>query len=49
MKQALILVDIQNDYFAGGTMELSHMGAAAKNSARLLDAFRQKKAPIFHI
>jgi len=49
MKQALILVDIQNDYFTGGTMELSEMDAAAKNCARLLQAFRQKKAPIFHI
>ena len=49
MKQALILVDIQNDYFAGGTMELSGMDAAATNCAKLLDSFRNRKASIFHI
>ena len=49
MKQALILVDIQNDYFGGGAMELTGMDAAATNCAKLLHWFRQNKAPVFHI
>jgi nicotinamidase-related amidase len=49
MKQALILVDIQNDYFTGGKMELVGMEAAAKNAKRVLDLFRAKDMPIFHI
>lgn len=49
MTQALILVDIQNDYFPGGTMELSGMDAAAANARAVLDAFRGAAAPLFHI
>lgn len=49
MKQGLIVVDVQNDYFTGGTMELVAMDAAASNCGKLLDSFRKKQAPIFHI
>ncbi|MCJ7772393.1 MAG: cysteine hydrolase [Desulfobacterales bacterium] len=49
MKKALIIVDIQNDYFPGGKMELVGMEAAAKNAKRVLELFRAKKMPIFHI
>ena len=49
MKQALIIVDVQNDYFAGGAMELVGMDAAARNCRRLLDRFRADAAPVFHI
>lgn len=49
MKQALIIVDIQNDYFQGGKMELVGMEAAAKNAQRVLALFREKNLPIFHI
>ena len=49
MKQALIIVDIQNDYFPGGKMELVGMEAAAKNAHRVLELFRAKNMPIFHI
>jgi nicotinamidase-related amidase len=49
MKTGLIVVDVQNDYFTGGSMELVDMDAAAANCARLLDLFRDKGAPIFHI
>jgi nicotinamidase-related amidase len=49
MKQALIIVDIQNDYFPGGQMELVGMAAAAKNAKRVLELFRAKNMPIFHI
>ena len=49
MTQALIIVDVQNDYFAGGAMELVGMDAAANNCRRLLDAFREAQKPLFHI
>lgn len=49
MKQALIIVDIQNDYFPGGKMELVGMEAAAQNAQRVLELFRARNMPIFHI
>ena len=49
MNQALIIVDIQNDYFAGGKMELEGMEAAAKKAQRVLEYFRQENKPVFHI
>lgn len=49
MTQGLIIVDVQNDYFNGGTMELVDMTAASENCKALLENFRDKKAPIFHI
>lgn len=49
MSQALVLVDIQNDYFPGGTMELVGMDNAAAKARTVLDAFRSNGKPIFHI
>lgn len=49
MKPGLILVDIQNDYFVGGNMELVAMEQAAGNAKDLLTKFRDKKLPIFHV
>ena len=49
MTQALIIVDIQNDYFPGGKMELVGSDAAAVEASRLLRAFRERGAPIFHV
>lgn len=49
MKQGLIIIDVQNDYFQGGNMELVGMEAAADNCRRLLNQFRQDQTPIFHI
>jgi len=49
MKQLLLLVDIQNDYFPGGAMELVGSPAAGSNAERLLLAFRRKGLPIVHI
>ena len=49
MKQGLIIIDVQNDYFQGGNMELVGMEAAADNCQSLLNRFRQDQAPIFHI
>ena len=50
MSTALIIVDIQNDYFPNGKMELSNPGKAAANAAKILDWFRQNnKDNIFHV
>ena len=49
MNTALILVDIQNDYFAGGRMELVGMDAAGKKAGELLAFFRDNRWPTFHI
>ena len=49
MNTGLILVDIQNDYFAGGHMELEGMAAAGENAGQLLAVFRDKQWPTFHI
>ena len=47
--QALVIIDIQNDYFPGGKMELVGSKAAAENAALLLAAFRKAQRPIFHV
>lgn len=49
MTKALLLVDIQNDYFPGGKMELSAMEEAALNARTLLEFFRMRNLPIYHI
>jgi len=49
MKTALILVDIQNDYFPGGSGENEGALAATANARSILDAFRSKGLPIFHV
>jgi nicotinamidase-related amidase len=49
MTQALLIVDIQNDYFPGGRMELVGSPEAAAEAARLLAAFRDKRAPVIHM
>jgi nicotinamidase-related amidase len=49
MKKGLLLIDIQNDYFPGGNMELVGMDQAAHNAGLLLQAFRSTQLPVFHI
>ena len=48
-KQALILVDIQNDYFPQGKWPLVGADAAADNAVRLLKAFRDAGDSVVHI
>jgi len=49
MAQALVLIDLQNDYFRGGAMELVGADAAVANAALLLEAYRRRSLPIFHV
>src|SRR5262245_2222768 len=46
---ALLIIDIQNDYFPGGAMELEGADAAGAKAAQVLKSFRDKKLPIVHI
>jgi nicotinamidase-related amidase len=49
MKTTLVLIDIQNDYFPGGRMELEGPLEAAYQARRLLDLFRGHHWPTVHI
>ncbi|GAB4360046.1 MAG: cysteine hydrolase family protein [Gammaproteobacteria bacterium] len=46
---ALIIIDIQNDYFPGGNMPLHEPDAALERAAKILDHFRARDLPRFHI
>ena len=46
---ALLIVDMQNDYFTGGKMELVNIESVANNAKILLDSFRKRELPVLHI
>ncbi|WP_336335441.1 cysteine hydrolase family protein [Pseudomonas putida] len=48
-KKALIVVDIQNDYFPGGLWPLSQVEAAAAKAAEVIAAFRDSGDLVVHI
>jgi nicotinamidase-related amidase len=49
MTRALVVVDIQNDYFPGGANPLDGPDAAAEKARSLLDAFRASGEQIVHV
>ncbi len=49
MKTALLLIDIQNDYFPGGKMELEGSVQAGLRAEDILDVCRAVKIPVFHV
>ena len=49
MTTALVLIDLQNDYFPGGAMELVGAEDAVNQAQILLRAFRARGLPMFHI
>ncbi|MBP1665079.1 MAG: isochorismatase hydrolase [Bacteroidetes bacterium] len=49
MNTALIIIDIQNDYFEGGTAQLVNPDKASVNAKLLLEQFRNRKLPVVHI
>lgn len=49
MKKSLLIVDIQNDYFPGGRMQLEGSEAASLRAGALLAAFRERRMPVFHV
>ena len=49
MKTALLIIDIQNDYFPGGRRELVNPMEAARKAYSLLQCFREHKQKTVHI
>lgn len=49
MTTTLLIVDIQNDYFPDGKMELEGSLESGEGAARLLAYFRQQRLPTVHI
>src|SRR6516165_8803534 len=48
-KRALVLIDIQNDYFPGGKWTLSGVESAADNAAKVLAAARAAGDLVVHV
>jgi len=48
-ERALVIIDIQNDYFPGGAMELEGADAAAANASKALARARREGVPVFHV
>lgn len=46
---ALLIIDIQDDYFPGGAMELVGADEAGAQAGKLLHAFREKSLPVIHV
>ena len=46
---ALLVIDVQNDYFPGGAMELEGADAAGAKAAQAIRQFREKELPIIHV
>lgn len=49
MSECLVVIDMQNDYFVGGAMELVGIDEAASNAAKVIAKFRADGKPIIHI
>lgn len=49
MKRALLIIDIQQDYFPGGAYPLVEPDAAASVARQLLDRFRADGEPVVHL
>jgi nicotinamidase-related amidase len=48
-KTGLLLIDVQNDYFPGGRMELDGIERAAVKARELLDFFRAHRQPVVFV
>jgi nicotinamidase-related amidase len=48
-KTALVIIDVQEFYFPGGRMQLENPEVAGMNAGLLLDLFRGKKLPVYHV
>jgi nicotinamidase-related amidase len=46
---ALLVIDIQNDYFPGGAMELEAADAAGAKAGQAIRHFRDKNLPVIHV
>ena len=48
-KTALVIIDVQEFYFPGGRMQLENPEVAGMNAGLLLDLFRGKNLPVYHV
>jgi nicotinamidase-related amidase len=46
---ALLVIDIQNDYFPGGAMELEGADAAGARASEAIRNFRHQNLPVIHV
>ena len=46
---ALLIIDIQEFYFPGGSMQLENSEIAGMNAGLILDQFRKSGLPVYHI
>lgn len=46
---ALLIIDIQNDYFAGGAMEVEGAEAAGAKAGLAIRKFRERNQPVIHV
>jgi nicotinamidase-related amidase len=46
---ALVIIDIQNDYFPGGAMELEGSEVAGAKAGAAVKSFREKDLPVIHV
>lgn len=46
---ALLIIDVQNDYFPGGRMSLPGADEAAANIGKILDCFRKLGLEVIHV
>jgi nicotinamidase-related amidase len=49
MNKALVLIDIQNEYFPGGKLELARPDAAAARARAALDVARERGLEVIHV
>jgi nicotinamidase-related amidase len=49
MNTALLIIDIQNDYFTNGAMELVNSDQASLNARQIINKFRNENLPVIHI
>ncbi len=49
MKKALLIIDVQNDYFEGGKSELYNPLNALEKIEKVLSEFRKESLPVIHV
>lgn len=48
-KRAVVVVDVQNDYFPGGLYALENIEVAAANAAKVIEAARARGERVIHV
>lgn len=49
METALLVIDVQKDYFPGGKMELIGSVEASNKIKNIIESFRNRREPIIHV